>query len=68
MVGNQLTFTLVREGKEDIVRTVDMSNSGFDEAGQYMYFKAGIYVQNNTGSEDDYDQATFYRLTKSHTN
>ena len=43
-----------------------MSNSGFDASGQYMYFKAGIYVQNNTGNSDDFTQATFYRLEKSH--
>ncbi len=66
VVGNQLTFTLSRAGKADIVRTVDMSNSGFDASGQYMYFKAGIYVQNNTGNSDDFTQATFYRLEKSH--
>ena len=66
VVGNTLTFTLSREGKSDIVRTVDMTNSGFDESGQYMYFKAGLYHANNSGDEDDYAQVTFYKLEKSH--
>ena len=68
VVGNTLTFTLSRSGKADIVRQVDMSNSRFDESGQYMYFKAGVYVQNNSGDDDDFTQATFYRLEKSHSN
>ena len=68
VVGNMLTFTLSRTGKADIIRQVDMSNSRFDESGQYMYFKAGVYVQNNTGNEDDFTQATFYSIEKSHTN
>ena len=68
VVGNMLTFTLSRTGKADIIRQVDMSNSRFDELGQYMYFKAGVYVQNNTGDEDDFTQATFYSIEKSHTN
>jgi len=68
VVGNMLTFTLSRAGKADIIRQVDMSNSRFDESGQYMYFKAGVYVQNNTGNEDDFTQATFYSIEKSHTN
>ena len=68
VVGNMLTFTLSRTGKADIIRQVDMSNSRFDESGQYMYFKAGVYVQNNTGDEDDFTQATFYSIEKSHTN
>ena len=67
VVGNMLTFTLSRTGKADIIRQVDMSNSRFDESGQYMYFKAGVYVQNNTGNEDDFTQATFYSIEKSHT-
>lgn len=66
VVGNTLTFTLIREDKTDIVRTVDMSDSRFDESGQYMYFKAGLYHANNSGDADDYAQVTFYRLEKSH--
>ncbi|AFU99264.1 polysaccharide lyase family 7 protein [Simiduia agarivorans] len=45
---------------------VDMSQSGYDVSDDYMYFKAGVYNQNNTGNADDFVQATFYRLETSH--
>lgn len=67
VVGNEMWVTILREGKEDVVQYVDMSASGYDVGGQYMYFKAGVYNQNNTGDSDDYTQATFYSLSKSHT-
>ncbi|WP_405606477.1 polysaccharide lyase family 7 protein [Polaribacter sp. Asnod1-A03] len=67
VVGDALTVTIIREGKDDVVKTVDMKDSGFNVAGQYMYFKAGVYNQNNSGDADDYVQATFYSLEKSHT-
>jgi len=66
VVGNTLTVTLMREGKKDIVKTVDMSKSGYDVGGRFMYFKAGAYNQNSTGDPDDYVQATFYKLTTTH--
>ena len=67
VVGDNLTVTIIREGKADVVETVDMVNSGFNVGGQYMYFKAGVYQANNSGSDDDYVQATFYALEKTHT-
>lgn len=67
VVNNDLTVTISREGKADVIKTIDMVNSGYDKGGQYMYFKAGVYNQNNTGDADDYVQATFYALEKSHT-
>ncbi|WP_252016171.1 polysaccharide lyase family 7 protein [Vibrio sp. SCSIO 43140] len=66
VVGNEMTVTLMREGKPDVVQVVDMSESGYDVGGKYMYFKAGVYNQNITGDPDDYVQATFYQLKKSH--
>jgi len=66
-VNNTLTVTISREGKPDVIKEVDMSNSGFDSSGQYQYFKAGLYQGNNSGNADDYVQATFYKLEKSHT-
>jgi hypothetical protein len=62
VVGNTLTVTIMRPGKVDVVRSTDMSNSGYDQGGQYMYFKAGVYNQNKSGRPDDYVQATFYKL------
>ena len=66
VIANQLTLTISREGHADISKTVDMSNSGYDLGGQYMYFKAGVYNQNNTGNTKDYVQATFYKIENSH--
>lgn len=34
--------------------------------GLNLYFKAGVYNQNNTGTESDYAQASFYSLTHTH--
>jgi poly(beta-D-mannuronate) lyase len=31
-----------------------------------MYFKAGIYTQNDSGDAEDYDQAPFYSLENEH--
>lgn len=66
VVGDSLTVTISREGKVDVVKTISMVNSGYNLGGQYMYFKAGVYNQNNTGNDDDYVQTTFYDLKKSH--
>lgn len=67
VIGDSLTLTIQREGKDDVVKSISMANSGFNVGGQYMYFKAGIYHVNNSGNADDYAQATFYALEKSHT-
>jgi poly(beta-D-mannuronate) lyase len=34
--------------------------------GKNVYFKAGVYNQNNTGNEGDYVQATYYALERTH--
>ena len=67
VVGDSLTVTIVREGKSDVVKTINMASSGVNVGGQYMYFKAGVYHLNNSGDSDDFVQATFYALEKSHT-
>ncbi|WP_158966328.1 polysaccharide lyase family 7 protein [Paraglaciecola sp. L3A3] len=66
VLDNTLTVTLSREGKADITHVVDMKDSGYHKRDQYMYFKAGVYNQNNSGDPKDYVQATFYRLKNSH--
>ena len=66
VVGDDLTVTIIRDGKDDVVTTVDMANSGFNVGGQYMYFKAGVYNQNKSGEPEDYAQATFYELSNKH--
>ncbi len=64
VVGTELTVTIIRNGKPDVEKIVDMSSSGF--ADDYMYFKAGVYNQNNTGDAGDYCQVSFYSLSTSH--
>ncbi|WP_111978566.1 polysaccharide lyase family 7 protein [Algibacillus agarilyticus] len=73
--GTTMTVKLLREGKATITEIVDMSNSGYDgyyvnsdgdTKEDYMYFKAGVYNQNNSGDSDDYVQATFYALEQTH--
>ena len=63
---DQLYVTLIREGKPNITKQIDMSESGYGNSKEYMYFKAGVYNQNNTGDDKDYVQATFYHLENSH--
>lgn len=62
---NLLTVTIIREGKDDVVATHDMSDSLFDQDDQYQYFKVGVYHLNNS-SDDEFAQATFYEIRNSH--
>ncbi len=62
--GNDLTVTIVRPGKPDVQKVVDMTDSGF--ADDWMYFKAGVYNQNNSGEDGDYCQASFFALSNAH--
>ena len=63
---------IIRRGDQDgeIIgqTTIDLEqlNSGYDRADEWMYFKAGVYTQNNTGEAGDGDIATFYRLSNTH--
>jgi hypothetical protein len=61
--GLQLTVTIRRDGKPDVSRTITMDSNYNDD---WMYFKAGVYNQNNTGTAEDYVQATFYALEVTH--
>jgi len=63
-IGNTLTVTIMRDGKDDVVQEVDMTDSGFQD--DWMYFKAGNYNQNNAGNEDEYAQVSFYALEVRH--
>ena len=64
--GNEITVTLSRDGKPDLTHTIDYSGKGFDAPDQFMYFKAGAYVLNNSETEGDYTQVTFYELDNTH--
>ena len=61
--GLALTVTIVRPGKPNVERTIAMAPGYTDD---WMYFKAGVYNQNNTGSATDYAQATFFNLRTHH--
>jgi hypothetical protein len=66
-VENEILFvTLIRQGKRNITKSYDMSRSGYGGGDQYMYFKAGLYNQNNGGVKGDYAQATFYHIKNTH--
>ena len=64
--GNLLDVTISQDGEIKAEQTIDMSSSGYDVANDFMYFKAGVYNQNDTGEADDFVQATFYELEASH--
>lgn len=65
--GNNLKVTILDEQSETLAQAdIDMTESGYDIAEDYMYFKAGVYNQNNTGDPQDFVQATFYELEASH--
>ncbi len=64
VVGNLLTVTIMREGKNDVVQEIDMTNSGF--ADDWMYFKAGNYNQNNAGNPGEYAEVSFFALDVTH--
>jgi poly(beta-D-mannuronate) lyase len=66
VVDDLLTVTLIRVDKPNITKIFDMSNSGYGKSSQYMYFKAGVYNQNNGGADKDYVQATFYHVDNKH--
>lgn len=63
-IGNLLTVTIMRDGMDDVVQEVDMTNSGF--ADDWMYFKAGNYNQNNAGDPGEYAQVSFFALDIKH--
>jgi len=64
--GNAIDVIISQEGVEVGRTTVDQSNSGFDVAAEYLYFKAGNYHVNNTADEDEYAELTIYELENSH--
>ena len=64
--GNWLQVRILKDGNILAAETIDMTDSGYDIAKDYMYFKAGVYNQNHSGEPDDYVQATFYELVAGH--
>ncbi|GLX85499.1 hypothetical protein tloyanaT_17510 [Thalassotalea loyana] len=67
VLGNTLNVKITKADGSEFTEQFDMSDSGYDVGGQYMYFKAGVYNQNNSGDQHDYVKATFYKIENSHT-
>jgi hypothetical protein len=63
LVDTRLTTVIRREGKADATHVKDIDP---DYRGENLYFKAGVYNQNNTGESGDHVQATFFALTHAH--
>ncbi|WP_371395901.1 polysaccharide lyase family 7 protein [Fretibacter rubidus] len=63
--GNFIDVRIIQDGAIIAAHTIDQTGSGYDAADEFMYFKAGVYNQNNTGRADDYAQATFYEVKAS---
>ncbi|SES76302.1 polysaccharide lyase family 7 protein [Stigmatella erecta] len=63
VVGQSMTVKVTPQGRAAVTKTFTLE-SGYNNAS--MYFKAGVYNQNNTGSASDYVQATFYSVTHTH--
>lgn len=62
--GTRLRVDILRQRGEIVntyVRDIDPAYRGLN-----LYFKAGVYNQNNTGTSTDYVKATFYSLTHTH--
>lgn len=63
VVGRELSVQVRPEGGRTVERSLPIEK-GYED--QYLYFKAGVYNQNNTGHGSDYVQATFHELTQQH--
>jgi poly(beta-D-mannuronate) lyase len=64
-----LDVKIIRDdGTEIVAPSFDMSQSGYNVADDFMYFKAGAYSQNNSilPGWRDADQVTFYKLETAH--
>jgi len=57
------------DGQEILAEPLDMRDSGFSVADEFMFFKAGAYSQNNSSPDPDrdFDKVTFFKLNYSHT-
>lgn len=64
--GYSLQLVISQNGKQRGVADIDMTHSGYDTKDDYMYFKAGVYNQNNSGDPDELTIVTFYELENTH--
>ncbi|TCS39961.1 polysaccharide lyase family 7 protein [Reinekea marinisedimentorum] len=59
-------FIYDEAGSELAYRQVNMASSLYDDEENYMYFKAGIYLNDKTSDEDDTAMVSFYALSNAH--
>lgn len=63
VVGLEMTVTITAMGTPPTVVTYKLP-SGYND--QYLYFKAGVYNQNNTGTAEDHAKVTFFACKHVH--
>ena len=63
VTGQLLTVKVTPASGVTVTKTLPLE-AGYND--QYLYYKAGVYNQNNTGDSTDFVQATFYSLTHTH--
>jgi poly(beta-D-mannuronate) lyase len=61
--GRTLTVNVIR-GNGTVTSSSLQVEAGYDD--QYLYYKAGVYNQNNTGDSGDFVQATFFSISHVH--
>ncbi len=64
VVVNEVMTVTINTGSNIFTRSNSLSS--YLENGEYLYFKAGVYNQNNSGLPNDYVQATFYDIENTH--
>ncbi len=64
--GNFIDVFITQNGVVVGQTTIDQTDSGYNIAGDYMYFKAGNYHVNNTADVDEFAEVTLYELENSH--
>ena len=68
ITGTDLTVSIETADGQSFSEVVDMSKSGYADEGTQLYFKAGVYSQNDTTPDPstDFAEATFYSLSTAH--
>ena len=64
--GNFIDVVISQDGQVIGEVTIDQTNSGYDIANDYLYFKAGNYHVNNTADVEEFSEVTIYELENSH--
>ena len=65
-IGNTIEVDIIQDGEIIASTSIDQSQSGYDIAADYMYFKAGNYHVNSTADPSEYAEVTIYELENSH--